>query len=324
MTVYFKKALKILLPLFFSFFLIWWVAKDLTHNEIEISKKAFFNLNFNFLFISIFIGLLSHLLRAERWKYMLESMGYSTNFSIRYHAVMINYVMNLFIPRLGELARCTAISKQEKVPLNKVLGTIILERIIDFFILILMILSVLFFERDKIWNLINKSIFSKILENKLNIILSIIIILSFSLIGLYVIFKSENKLMNKFSKFLSGVKDGIISVFNIKHQFLFWLQSFLIWGLYLLGTYFCFLALPETKEVPFTGIVSSFVLAGIASIATQGGLGAYPIAFGTILKQYGVAYVLGWTFGWISWISQTLLILTLGSISLYKVTNFKK
>ncbi len=321
--IFIKKTLQISLPLFFGVFLIWWVAKDLTANEIDEAKNAFAQADYFYLLLSMGIGFISHLVRATRWEYMIDAMGYKSRFSVRYHAVMINYLMNLFVPRMGEVARCTSLSSYEKIPFNKAIGTLILERMIDFLILFSMIIGVIFFERDKVWVMVKNNVESIIPHN--NFLWIGLLLFGFILILIYYfIKKSQITLIQKLKEFLNGIKEGIATVIHLKNNWIFWFQSILIWAFYLLGTYVCFMSLPQTQNIPITGIVSCFVLGGIASIATQGGLGAYPIAFGTILKLYGVSYVLGWTFGWISWISQTLVILVLGTMSMFLISRISK
>ena len=318
-----KKTAQVIFPILFGFFLIWWVVKDLTSLEIEEAKNAFQQADYFYLSLSMLIGYVSHIVRAVRWELMIAPMGYSTRFSTRYHAVLINYLMNLFVPRMGEVARCTTLARYEKIPFNKAFGTLILERIIDFLILFLMIATVIYFERDKVWLMVKSNLITKIPTNQWIWILAILFILGL-FVALYIIKHSEIGIIKKLKEFLLGVKEGVTTILHLKNHWIFWFQSFLIWGLYLLGTYVCFMALPQTQNIPLTGVVSCFVLAGIVSITTQGGLGAYPIAFGIILKKYGISYVLGWTFGWISWLAQTLVILVFGIISIFLLSYMKK
>ena len=74
---------------------------------------------------------MSHLSRAFRLKYLLEPLGLKPKLSLMYHSVMIGYIINLTIPRSGEVARAGYFSKYQNSSSEKVFGTIVVERVID-------------------------------------------------------------------------------------------------------------------------------------------------------------------------------------------------
>jgi len=139
-------------PLGLGIFLIWLVFKDLTDKDLADIKNSFEKINYFYLFLSVVFGVLSHVSRAWRWRYPLEQLGYYPKFSNCFFTVMIGYFANLGIPRSGEVMRCGILSKYENIPFNKLVGTVIAERVADLIILVSFIISVLFIQFDTLEN----------------------------------------------------------------------------------------------------------------------------------------------------------------------------
>ncbi|HKJ05873.1 MAG TPA: lysylphosphatidylglycerol synthase transmembrane domain-containing protein, partial [Flavobacteriaceae bacterium] len=146
----FKKLLFIILPIALGVFLIWYSLSKLTTTDIDAIKEAFKNTNYWWVVVSLFLGVLSHISRAHRWKYLLKPLGYKPRFLNSFMAVMMGYLLNLVIPRSGEVARAGSISKYEKTPFSSALGTIVAERVADLIMLFLIIGIALFFQTDLI------------------------------------------------------------------------------------------------------------------------------------------------------------------------------
>src|SRR5688500_13972753 len=112
-------------------FLVWWSIKDLNTEDKSHIKSALQHARV-FLIIPVFaILLLSHFVRAIRWKLLIETLGYRPAKANAFFAVTIGYLANQAVPRLGEVVKCTVLSKYENIPVDKLIGTIILERLID-------------------------------------------------------------------------------------------------------------------------------------------------------------------------------------------------
>ena len=142
------KWLSILLPLFLGIFLIYYSYNQFSDTEIQEIKKHFKNANYNYLNFSIFIAFLGSASRAYRWKYVLDQMGYKTTFANNFMAVSIGYLMNMTVPRSGEISRALVLKKYNNVPFDKGFGSIIAERIVDMIILLGLIIVALFVQYD--------------------------------------------------------------------------------------------------------------------------------------------------------------------------------
>ncbi len=277
-----------------------------------------------FLFLSAFVAILSHLIRAARWHIILKPLGYSFSITSSFISVMIGYFINLVIPRGGELSRCITLYRLEKVPVKTSLGTVIAERVVDLLFLLLCIGSVFLLEFDKFINFFN------IIEgqNQLNpdsatssnlkfYLLGIIVFIG--IIGVFYISKNRRlylKVLVKGKDFLTGLKEGLLSIFRLEQKFLFIFYSLLIWACYYLMAYTVFLAYPETAQLGLDAALTIFVLGGIAmAIPLPGGTGSYHllVSQGLLLlyaipKQSAVGFATIFH-GW-----QTIVIIIVGAI----------
>lgn len=276
-------------------------------------------MDYFYLLISISLGVLSHMSRAWRWKYPLEALGYKPRFWNSFFTVMIGYFANLGIPRSGEVLRCGVMSKYENIPFNKLVGTVIAERVADFVFLIASIFLALFLQTDKILELVNQG------ENKFTTKNLIILVAFFlmSIVGLIILWKSKNKFIIKIRDFVSGIFEGIKTIFTMKKRWLYIGHTFFIWILYYFMFRVAFLGLPELSEVPFAGIFPAFIAGGIGIAVTNGGIGAYPLAVSSVLAIYGLREV-GLGFGWAVWVAQSAMLIGLGLISFILIPRFNK
>jgi uncharacterized protein (TIRG00374 family) len=310
--------LKILLPLLLGIFLIWYFFKDLTQEDKTQIIQAFRDTNYFWILISLFFGVLSHISRAYRWKYTLEPLGYKPAFYNSLFAVLIGYMINLAVPRLGEVSRCGILAKYENLPFNKLFGTVIAERVADFFILMAFTATVVIIQLSVIQSLVDEILGAwsqKFQSGK--IVFAVLAILGIVSILLYyfVIRKLQIGIVQKLNQLLFGVYEGLKSIFVMKNKWKFLAHTVFIWAMYLLMFYLCFFSLPETNNVPFGGILTAFVLGGFTIVATNGGIGAFPLAIQAVLLLYEVDKNIGGAFGWIVWTAQTALLLLLGVMS---------
>ena len=269
--------------------------------EIYSSMKS---ADFKFVFLSIFLGVLSHLIRSLRWQSMLKPLGYKISLLNSIMSVLIAFLSNLGIPRSGEFLRASSISYYEKIPFEKSFGTIVTERIIDVIILVALILY-------------GVSIFSKIEIPEFSInkklIFSFFYFLFFGLIIYYFISKSKYK--NRIKNLFVGLKKGVLSIIKIENKSIFIFHSLFIWLCYFLMFYVVKFSIPETYNLEFEPIFLAFLAGAIAMALTNGGIGAYPLAIAAVISQYDIPYESALALGWIVWTSQTLMIITFGSLS---------
>jgi len=319
-------TLKIIIPLAFGLFLIWYVYDLLSEEEKEQLFTSLGKANYLWIIASVFFGIVSHISRAYRWKYLLDPLGFKPKFLNSFFSVMIGYTVNLMLPRVGEVTRCGVLSKYENIPFNKAFGTVIAERIADITILSILTLTVIFSQMDKL----RAMILSWLPEGEgktqlLNFLGISGLVLTIAMIGMYFIFKrSSNELVGKIKSLLLGFIEGIKSILKMESRVKFILHTLFIWLMYIIMFYICFFSLPETSNVPLIGVLAAFVMGGLSIIFIQGGIGVYPAAVMEILFLYGVGRPSGLALGWIIWISQTAMILLLGTVSMLLMPRYNK
>ncbi|MDF0707167.1 lysylphosphatidylglycerol synthase transmembrane domain-containing protein [Flagellimonas okinawensis] len=305
-----KKFLKLFVPIAFGLFLVWYSYNSTTPEEREQIIHYISNASPFWVTISIIIGILSHISRAVRWKYLLEPMGYRPKTVNTIFIVLISYFANLGIPRSGEILRATALTTYEKVPFEKGFGTIVTERVIDLLMLLIIILITLVLQTDFILGFLE--------ERGVNII-GAIGILFVGIVGLflgsYIIRKSKSPFFLKLKGFLNGLQDGVLSVFKMKNKWPFILHTLFIWAAYFGMFWVIKYTVEETIPLSLGELLVAFVAGAFAMSTTNGGIGLYPIAVSAALSIYGISSVSGDAFGWIMWIAQTLMVVVFGAIS---------
>lgn len=313
------KKLKIIVPLIIGFFLVWYTYNKFTPEQLVDLKTHFTSANYFYIAISMFLGVLSHFSRAYRWKYTLEPLGYRPSLPNSLMAVGVAYLMNLAIPRSGEVSRALVLSKYENVPFEKGFGTIVAERIADFLILIFLIIIGFISQFDFLINLIkNKNVDL----NKL-IFMGIIALLVF-IGGFIFLRKTKSKFGQKIKDFVLGLKDGVFSILTMKKKWHFIGHTLFIWIMYITMFYVCFFALPETSHVTFGTAIIAFIMGTLSVSFTNGGLGSYPFLVAEALLLFGIDYTSGTAFGWIVWACQTLIVVIYGGVSFVLLPLYNK
>ena len=307
-----KSLLKVILPLAVGFFFVY-LSYNSTLEEDRILIYSYIQkADLRFVMLSVFFGILSHLSRAYRWKYLLSPLGYQPRFINSVLAVLIAYIANLGIPRSGEILRATTLSSYEKIPFEKTFGTIVAERLVDLFILMGFVLTALVLQFDIIWSILS--------EKKISTA-QIVIGLAFVIIG-YIILKklftlSQNPLIIRIKNFFWGLAEGIMSLKNMPNKGRFIGHTLFIWLMYLAMFYVIKWTVPETASLGMNAILPAFVVGGLAISATNGGIGIYPFSVALVLAAFKISNESGLAFGWIMWTSQTLMIIVFGSLSFF-------
>ncbi|NTW23345.1 MAG: flippase-like domain-containing protein [Lentimicrobium sp.] len=315
----------------FSFFLglglffIWLFMRNLSaeqkHEIFESLKIA----NYWWIVVAVFLGILSHISRAMRWKILLEPLGYTPRTSNVFMAVMIGYLANLALPRLGEVSRCGILTRYEKIPFNKSFGTVITERAFDMLSFILLFFVLVITMSGKLHFYIEEKIYAP-LQSKFNfsgdpdfsIILALAAIAAAVIIVTIIIYKKfrHTAIYKKFYNLLHGLLEGIRSLTRIKKPFQFIAHTIFIWFMYLLMAYVVFFSLEDTSNLGLDAGMAVLIFGSIGIMIVQGGIGIYPAIVAETLFIYSIASTTGYALGWLIWASQTVMILIAGVFSL--------
>ncbi|OFX26913.1 MAG: hypothetical protein A2033_17400 [Bacteroidetes bacterium GWA2_31_9] len=310
---------------FFVFLILGVVLLYFAFRDINLEKliDAIINANYFWISLSILCALIALFFRAARWNMLIVPLGYKPSLLNSFYSLNLGYMANMAFPRIGEITRCAVLGKAEKIPVDSLIGTVILERIIDFITLVLLI-TITFFSKIKFFgdffiNEIFNPLFEKILNSTLLITIAFSCFAVF-ILGFFLLRKkiSKNKFGIKITNFLKGMLEGLISLLKMKNKFRFFIYTIVIWLMYFLMTYLMFFSIDATSNLrPIDGLFI-LVAGGIGMTApVQGGFGAFHWIVSLALMLYGISQEDGLIYATISHESQALFMLVLGAISFF-------
>jgi uncharacterized protein (TIRG00374 family) len=312
-------------------FIAWWSLKDLSANDWSDMWMAIRHSRIWMLLPVFVLLLLSHWVRALRWKILMRPLGYHPSSFNTFLCVLTGYFINMFLPRAGEVARCSVLSRYEKTETDKLIGTIIVERAFDFLCLMLVILITFITQGDVIAGYISEELSRAVntrAENirEIGIIIMTIVVLVTALVIFMLIQFSHLSFIRRFRNILRGIWTGLISVKKLQQKKLFFLHTFLIWLLYFLSTWLGTQAFRDTQHIGWGASLSILVLGSFGMIATPNGIGAYPEIVKRAVNVYGIFKPMDIAFGLVMWGAQTFLIIIAGILSfiLLPMMNHKK
>lgn len=314
-----KNFLQFIIFLSIGVVLFWLVYRDTNFTEVWEEVKR---VNYIWFIPAILVFFLSHISRAMRWMMLIEPMGYKPRFWNTLWAVLVMYFVNIGIPRMGEVARCGVVSKYDKIPVSKVLGTMITERIFDVIMLFLLILVVIVFNTGTVLEFINQNPGMK--EN-FNMLLSPV---TFAIIGvlaigffafMYLLHKGRFDniaFLKKIHLFFRNLLDGLLSFRSVKRKWLFLFHSVFIWLMYFAMLYLCFPAFNFSVNLTIMSAMLVFVAGSFGMMApAPNGMGAWHFMIIQSLILLGVMQVNAAAFALIVHSLQTILIIIMGVVA---------
>jgi uncharacterized protein (TIRG00374 family) len=265
------------------------------------------------------MALLSHISRAVRWKILIEPMGYKPSTSNSFYAVMSGYLVNTFLPRVGEIFKCSLLSRYEKIPMNKLIGTILVERVFDLVCYIILILITILIQIHHVSSFVKEKL-DKMTSTRhgmpiwMKLIILVIIVMVLILIARWILRRfAHHRYIISIKGFHIGIMEGFKTIKNLKKSGWFIFHTLFIWSMYLLQIFVGFSALSATSHLGIVEACSVLSLATLAMIVSPGGIGAFPLAVQEILLLYNVDNI---SFGWIMWGVSTAIIIVGGLVSL--------
>lgn len=314
-----SSIIKTSLSLGLGCFLFWYFFHQMNGEE----KKEFFwiltHANYRWILLSLALSFVTFIIRAERWKLTLEPLGYATQFSTRYHSLMIGYLINFTVPRAGEFTRAALLSQKEKTSFSSTFGTILSERVID--VLFLGTIGAITYLTNTthfltIYEAIKDTFQPENASQWANYLYFGGLVIFCLLILIYLFNK---RIKEKVNAFISDLYQGVLSILKMEKKGLYFFYSFLIWSLYIVHFGICFLSIPETSSSPFSTILLAFIAGSLGIVLTNGGIGSFPLLIGLTLSivdtTHENANVIGNSLGMLIWSSETFLVILLGVIS---------
>lgn len=317
-----KSIIQFIVLLGVGVFLVWLSLRPVASKKEDIFN-SFKNANYFWIGLSLLISFFGHFLRAYRWNYLLQPLGYKTGLLNANGAVLIGYFANYGLPRMGELTRCTIVARYDKVPFEVALGTVITERIVDLALLIIVFFLTLFAQFHELIGLANKHVFYPLrdklqgLADKPVLMWGLIVVCVAGIALFFALRKKISSLLRgKFGKIIKGFGEGIVSVKSMKHKGRFILLSLLIWATYFYSLYMAFFAFEETSQLGQAECLTLLLFGTFGVIFTPGGLGVYHALITQLLAGYGIGAITAFAFPWLTWTSQFIMIVVLGFASL--------
>ncbi|MFN8257666.1 MAG: lysylphosphatidylglycerol synthase transmembrane domain-containing protein [Bacteroidales bacterium] len=285
------KSAKLIVFMGIGTILLWMVYKDQPFDQIiSALKKA----NFFWILLTMPIALLSHISRAIRWNILIDSLGYKARNINVFFSVMIMYLSNTAIPRSGEIVRCGIIKKYENIPFSKLLGTVFVERLTDFLMLVVLILITVFTQLHVFSNFFrnNEVIMNKSLTGNQVLFLFLTVSLLIILAILFFIFRKKlfhSRIMQKISNIFMNFMDGIKTVKRLKNRRAYLFHSIFIWTMYFLMIYISFKSFEFTKELNLLTGITLLVMSSIGFVVpSPGGFGSWHFMIIETLVIFGI------------------------------------
>ncbi len=286
--------------------------------EWSVFKQSLQQINYIYIVPVACMSILSHISRSMRWKLMMEPLGYNPSLLNTFSVTMAGYLANSAVPRLGEILKCTMLARYEKLRVDRLLGTILIERMFDLICFLIFIGITLLLQLDQIGDALLKKIQTgNDPTHWLRILLIYIVPLLFILLIIRYLFKKHPHVrpIAAVIRFFNGLGDGLKSVKRMRQRRLFLAHTLFIWTMYLGQIYIGFFAMESTASLQPVAAFSVLTLATISMILTPGGIGSFPLFVGETLTFYGLSLTVGEAFGWVMWGVSTSLVVIIGLLA---------
>lgn len=302
----------------------------------DLSRIGHYIRTANYLWLGVTLSLtvLGYFSRALRWKMQLDAAQEPVPYWPVYHAMMVGNLANLVLPRMGEIIRCSVLRRTKEVPVQVALGTVVAERVIDVFVLLLLLGSTLLLDFDTFWKFFNEQLLGgradTLARHPLPLViaagLALVLIISTALVAFRNLEKlRQHQLFNKAVVFVKGLLVGLFSVLKVKDKRSFLFHTFFTWLVYYLTNYLAFFCFPETYGLGAKAALAvvTFGTFGMAA-PVAGGIGPFHVLVQGVLLVYGTSKEAGIAYALVVHGSQTLLLVVMGGISFLRTVAVDK
>lgn len=320
MNTKFSQLFQYIIFLFIGIGLSWLFFRNLNLEEL---KQTIGKGDFSWFYLVMLVSVLVYIFRVLRWQMLIKATGYKARFHSAFAALSIGYFVNFAVPRLGEVTRCLSVKKQDDIPFMQLLGTVIIERVIDIISLLVVLLLTLLLQFDHISAFIKENVFGPIYNGIIQKIMNgnkpvLIIVLGVLLLSVFLFIYFRKYIRERSPKiiiqFVEGLKDGLISVAKLERKKLFIVYTILIWICYYLMTYFWFFVFEETSILGWGACLTILSIGTIGrSVPIQGGgMGAYHFLVQQVCILYGLGGFFGQTLATLIHAGQTFFTFVMG------------
>lgn len=273
------------------------------------------SVDYTWVIVSIVLSIVAYVARAYRWNILLQPLGYNLKTSRTTLAVLIGYLANLALPRLGEITRCGVLNRNDKVPVSTALGSVVTERIMDMVVLLLLILFSLISESSRLASFLQAAYKDLNIPGYVPVIILLVGIIG--IIGLILFVRNQDKLKGKIARLLKDFVAGFLSLRHISRPFGFILSTIVLWVVYYLMSYIIIFSLPETAHLDLSAGLMLLITGGIAlALPVQSGFGTYHGMIAGMLLLYGIEKNTGVFLATLLHTSQIVAVALFGTIAL--------
>jgi glycosyltransferase 2 family protein len=324
------QTLKFIAFLSVGLLLLWFAFRNVNFSKLSAGLKE---ANYWWLLLSVFFGFVAFASRARRWVLLINPLGYHPTTMNSFYSLMTGYLANLALPRVGEITRCVALGKKEKIPVDQLIGTVVIERAIDFISLLTIMIVLIFTSGDQVGLFLKESILVPI-QNEVFVLFgntwilwAVLFTAGVAALSLMIGYRHSLRKIRFFAKMFEvakGVINGLKTITNLKRKWEFVFHTVLIWVSYALMTWVVVFSLESTSHLTFGNSIFLLVIGGLAmSAPVTSGLGAfhYIIRQGMLIV-FGIPIEDGLVYALLTHESQLIFVAIIGTISFFMV--FKK
>jgi uncharacterized protein (TIRG00374 family) len=325
------KALKFILFLVIGIVLLYFAFRGIDMKKLW---TEILNAKYIWIIFSVVLMTSSHLVRAYRWNLLIEAMNYHSPFKSTFFSMMVGYLANYAFPRIGEITRCGVLAKTEKIPADKLFGTVIIERGVDVITLLVFLVILITARFEFFSNFIKPQLFDPFGEFLSAIfqksVFLWILVIGIPVILLFLAYKYRARLAKwkffvKIKDIIKGIISGLKTVYTMKRGFEFIVTSLLIWILYWPMTYVAFFAFSSTTDLKLIDGLFVCVIGAFAFVVpVQGGIGAYHWIVSLGMMLYGLTREEGLAFATITHGSQAVWTIILGTLSMIFLISLRR
>lgn len=313
--------LKYLISLLFALGLLYLAFRNVDFDSFW-AKAA--TVDYTWVIVSILLSLVAYYARAYRWNILLRPLGYQHLNGFRTTlAILVGYLANLALPRLGEVTRCGMLKRSDDVAVSTSFGTVITERIVDLLTLIVLVIVVLFAEYDRFIEFLQGTVAG--LDHIEGLFwkagLLLVVVGGVGILVIYILIRRSTKI----KEFFRQLVEGILSLRKVENFAGFLISTVVLWVVYYFMSYIIVFSIPETSDLNWMVGVMLLVTSGIAlAIPVQGGIGTYHALVSSMFVLYSVEKTTGVFLATLLHTSQVIAIAIFGGIAVLISLFIKK
>lgn len=312
--------------------LLWIAFRNSDFRKLWLELKE---ANYSWLLLSVLFSIFAYISRARRWVLLINPLGYRPTTKNAFYSLMTGYLANVALPRIGEITRCVALGKKEKIPVDQLIGTVVIERTIDFFSLLTIMIILIITSGNQIGQFLKGSLLVPIQERVVSVFGNTWVLwaglFSIGVIILFLMFRYRKSLrkIRFFSKMFDvahGIINGLKTITNLERKWEFVFHTLFIWMNYALMTWVVVFALESTSHLTFGNSIFILVIGGLAmSAPVPSGMGAfhYFVSQGLLIVN-GIPVEDGLAYALMTHESQLIFVAITGAISFFIIFRKEK